>query len=216
MTKQTVGVAIRLHKRKKADGVEETDGEAVGRYAADPALLAAITMSPYNEPSLQGDTMATVAEVERITQAVKGGDLSDIEAMLVAQAIALQTISASLAQRAQRQEKVQNVQTYLTLSLKAQSNSRATLSALVDLKFPRQIMFAKNVSNLNTGTQSINHGDARASETQGEQSKLLEKSDGQWLDTGAKSTAGGADSHMATVEQIHRPTNRRGKVRRVA
>ena len=62
----------------------------------------------------------------------KGGDLHKLETLLISQATALQTIFTSLARRAQLQEYQKNLESFLGLALKAQAQSRATISALVD------------------------------------------------------------------------------------
>ena len=69
---------------------------------------------------------------------VKGGDLHTLEAMLISQATALQTIFTSLVPRAQEQEYQKHLESFLGLALKAQAPRCATISALVDLKYPRQ------------------------------------------------------------------------------
>ena len=90
---------------------------------------------------------------------VKGGNLSTLEAMLISQAAALQTIFTSLARRAQSQEYQKNLEAFLGLALKAQAQSRATISALVDLKYPRQATFVKQ-ANIANGPQQVNNGAA--------------------------------------------------------
>lgn len=67
---------------------------------------------------------------------VNGGDLTRLEAMLVSQATALQTMFTNLARRAANQQQLKQFETFMALALKAQAQSRATVSALVDLKYP--------------------------------------------------------------------------------
>ena len=88
---------------------------------------------------------------------VKGGDLHTLEAMLISQATALQSIFTSLARRAQSQEYQKHLESFLGLTLKAQAQSRATISALVDLKYPRQATFVKQ-ANIAHGPQQVNNG----------------------------------------------------------
>ena len=90
---------------------------------------------------------------------VKGGDLHMLKAMLIIQATALQTIFTSLARRAQEQDYQKNLESFLGLAMKAQSQSRATISALVDLKYPRQATFVKQ-ANIANGPQQVNNGAA--------------------------------------------------------
>ena len=88
---------------------------------------------------------------------VKGGDLHTLEAMLISQATALQTIFSGLALRAQDQTSQRNLEAFLGLALKAQAQSRATITALVDLKDPRQATFVKQ-ANIANGPQQVNNG----------------------------------------------------------
>ena len=168
---------LQLEQRRKANGEPETEAEVVGRSLVDPVISAALMQQRFTAHiGVDASLMSSIHEVRRITDAVKGGDLSDLEGMLVGQAIALQTISASLAHRAAAQTQQRNLEAFLGLSFKAQAQSRATVQALVELKYPRQVVFAKNVSNINSGQQQINHGvpaSAQAEKAERQQSKLL-------------------------------------------
>ena len=65
---------------------------------------------------------------------VTGSDLRTLEAMLIRQATALQTMFTSLARRAQSQKYQKHMEALLGLALKGQVQSRSAISALVDLK----------------------------------------------------------------------------------
>lgn len=96
-----------------------------------------------------------------------------------AQATTLQTVFSSLARRAANQEHLRQYETFMGLALKAQAQSRATISALVDLKFPRQATFVKQ-ANIAHGPQQVNNetttpgGIAHAEEKQRLPNELLE------------------------------------------
>ena len=55
----------------------------------------------------------------------------------------------------------ENLESFPGLALKAQAQSRATLSALVDLKHPRQTTFVKQ-ANITNGLQQINSAGMQA------------------------------------------------------
>jgi hypothetical protein len=95
-------------------------------------------------------------------KAIKDGDLRSLESMLFSQATALQAIFASLSRRASRQEYLKQYQTYLTLGLKAQAQSRATIEALIELKQPRQQPTFVKQANIAHGHQQVNNGTAPA------------------------------------------------------
>ncbi|MBK5537368.1 hypothetical protein JFV28_09150 [Pseudomonas sp. TH05] len=98
----------------------------------------------------------------------------------------------------------------MRLALKAQSQSRATLQTLAELKAPKQIAFVKqaNIGNqvqVNNGTQACL---TRTRKTKKVQNELLEVEHGERLDTRATSTAGGADPAMAPMGAKHRAAKR--------
>ena len=180
----------------------------------------------------QGNVMGKDADmsvlIERLRDTfaeVKGGDLHTLEAMLISQATALQTIFTSLARRAQSQEYQKHLESFLGLALKAQAQSRATISALVDLKYPRQATFVKQ-ANIAHGPQQVNNGGVlgelqqqyaqartHAEDSAPEQNKLLEADHGQpgqRMDARAAQAAERSNQAVETVEQVHRTEKPRG------
>ena len=140
-----------------------------------------------------------------------------MEAMLIGQATALQTIFTSLARRAANQEHLRQYETFLGLALKAQSQSRATLSALVDLKYPRQATFVKQ-ANITKGPQQVNNGAAptgaisHAEEFKTEQNKLLEGKSHErtCLDSGTTPAAKRRHQAVEAVGKVHRAKKPQG------
>jgi len=89
------------------------------------------------------------------------------------------------------------------MALKAQAQSRATISALVDLKYPRQATFVKQ-ANIANGPQQVNNA-THAGEIQPPQNKLLEDASHERMDTGTTTAAARGHPTLETVEPIHRP-----------
>jgi hypothetical protein len=196
--------------------------EVKGRMAMQPSINAASVIEAY-----QGNVMGKDADINTMIDSlrdtfgeVKGGDLHTMEAMLISQATALQSIFTSLARRAALNmgEHMGAVDTYLRLALKAQSQSRATISALVDLKYPRQATFVAQ-ANIAHGPQQVNNGAAppvpvtHGKENELAKNKLLEADHGQpggWVDRGAAATAARGDPAMEAVVKVHRPQEPRG------
>ena len=163
-----------------------TEAQAVAAAAASPTVNAAIVMDAY-QGNIAGDVnlMALVESLQESTDKTKAGDLSNLEAMLIGQATALQTMFTSLAKRASHQEYLTQYGVYMTLALKAQAQSRATISALVDLKYPKQSATFVKQANIANGPQQVNNGafpdkDAQAHAHTGDfetaPNKLLEES----------------------------------------
>jgi len=204
---------------------QQTGEQAFARTALRPAINGAIVVKAY-----QGNLLGKDVDLSELVQGlsdsckrVNDGDLSTLEAMLVSQATALQTIFTSLARRAQLQEHQKHLESFLGLALKAQAQSRATISALVDLKNPRQATFVKQ-ANIANGPQQVNngvgadgsahvHGHAHAEKSAPEQNKLLEadhRQPGGRMDTRAAQAAERGNQAVETVEPVHRAKKPRG------
>lgn len=203
---------------------EDTIEKAKARAALHPAINAATVIQAYQGTIMGKDVDMTemVATLRATTNVVNDGDLSSLEAMLVSQATALQTMFTSLARRAMTQEYQRHTEAFMSLAFKAQAQSRATIATLVDLKYPRQATFIKQ-ANVAHGPQQVNNGagpaggfptkcaHAHGEEPKPDQPELLEQHHGERLDTGKTGTASGVDPHMATVGEVHRPKDTRRK-----
>ncbi|ARJ65057.1 hypothetical protein WV31_04955 [Magnetospirillum sp. ME-1] len=150
---------------------------------------------------------------------VRGGDTSDLESMLVAQATALDAIFMEMARRAALNmgAHLQATETYMRLALKAQSQARCTVETISEIKNPRAAVAFVKQANITSGPQQVNngvgaqyaHARAGAENLKSRQSKLLEhETDGEWLDTRTAGKAGGSDKEMAPVGKVHRPQDR--------
>ena len=103
------------------------------------------------------DLVSLVVELDKNIKTVKDGDLSDLEAMLVSQAKALQLIFLNLTRRASKAEYIRHLQAYMPLALKAQAQSRATIQAIVELKYPRQVIVTQQANIANGAPQQVNN-----------------------------------------------------------
>jgi hypothetical protein len=94
--------------------------------------------------------------------------LSSCEAMLYSQALALQAIFVNAAIRVTEQEWFSNSEAYMRMALKAQSQCRATLETLAQIKNPA-VVFARQ-ANIAQGPQQVNNAmPARESRARGKQ-----------------------------------------------
>jgi len=159
----------------------------------------------------------TVQVMRSAAAAVKANDMSDMEAMLVAQTMSLNAIYAELAQRASRNlgTNLEAAERYMRLALKTQAQSRANIEALGALKSPpvvfaKQANFASGHPQVNNSAAAPVHRGSRAGTADSAQSKLLEASDVERLDTGAKGSAGRTDQDLATVGALHGTKQRSG------
>jgi hypothetical protein len=182
-----------------------------------PTVRAGSTVRDYTKgkDGSGPDVTALIAELERQSQAVSGGNLERAEAILVAQAHSLDAIFGNLARRAITQQYLPQFEAYMRFGLKAQSQCRATLETLALIKNPPNVAFVRQ-ANIAHGPQQVNNGVAsggnasRARESVSEQSKLLEAHDGKRLDAGTTQETSGVDSTLATVGAVNRSQDRPG------
>ena len=95
------------------------------------------------------------AEIQVRSSRVKAGDLSDLEEILVSQAIALNELTnqflckgnGGLFDPIVLQAAPDHPKTMLNLALKAQNQCRATIQTINDLKNPKKTTFIKNQLN---------------------------------------------------------------------
>ena len=144
---------------QKGDGaLTASSAKGKGVLATAPSLNNAAVIESFqaNVMGKDADLGAMVEMLEISVKTISKDDLSGLEAMLVGQATALQTIFTSLSRRAAAQQQLPHFQTYMGLALKAQAQGRATITALGDLKHPRQASFFGQ-TNLTTGPQQVNN-----------------------------------------------------------
>jgi hypothetical protein len=183
-------------KGLRAIGVQgESYDELQARIAFSSVYLNSNTAKvfvqggPQDAPEKCLDTTACAAEMVTKVEALDKGDTSEIEHQLLSQAVALQSIFGEMARRAALNmgTYIGPTEVYMRLALKAQSQCRATLETLAEIKNPRPVYLnprqVNNVAgnqqlNSTDGPQQVNNGagrqPARAEENKKPENKLLE------------------------------------------
>ena len=204
-------------------------GKSVDRTCAEMAGAGlvgnAVTLVNFSHGSIGELSLNdSIAVLKDKGDAVNRGDMREHEAMLSAQAVALNAIFGELARRAALNmgDYIGATETYLRLALKAQSQCRSTIETLAEMKNP-PVVFARQ-ANISNGPQQVNNGvptreqhgpsqyayaHTHAGENQITPTELLEgATDGRTqLDTRATSTTSRSDTRLEPVEAIHRPAN---------
>jgi hypothetical protein len=143
--------------------------------------------------------------------AVHGGDLREVEAILTAQALALNAIFTQMAVYSglNIRHSLDVADRLLRLALRAQAQCRATLETLAALKNPPAAVFARQ-ANIAHGPQQVNNGGSAGptGNPQLAQNELLKHQDGERLDAGAAGAAGASGAALATVGARDWPTHR--------
>jgi hypothetical protein len=114
-------------------------------------------------------------------------------------------------------ENLQAAETFMRLVLKTQTQCRATVETLANIKNPRPVAFVQQ-ANIAHGPQQVNNDSpARelplAAESQSAQRELLETLYGERLNAGAAGATGRVDTAMETVGAVHGAEDG-GRVRR--
>lgn len=178
---------------------EMSQGEMKASLAG--AVIGGAAQKAYSQQFVQLELSDLLIEMRKAGNEAVKGDLGRVERMLMNQALTLDTIFNNLAERASRQEYIKNMDTYLRLALKAQSQARATAETLSIIKNPMPYIKQANIAQ---GHQQVNNAPRTGSDSLNQQTKILEQQHGEWLDTGTQSKAGGVNPQLATVETDYR------------
>lgn len=189
-------------------------GASVAKVLTKPEVGAAAIIETWQANTHDVNELA--AELRRQSEGVIDGDMGRAEAMLLSQAHALEAIFVNLARRATNQEYLSQWETYMRIALKAQSQCRATLEALSEIKHPRSVAFIQQ-ANVANGPQQVNNGASSVSNTrpsagahaQAEKSgfpqdQLSGAANELLPDAGASGIAGGVNPPLAAVGEVHR------------
>ena len=183
---------------------KETQAQALARTVTSPECLSASVLTIcQNIEHTQVNEM--IDQLKAQSAAIHNDDLSRAESMLIAQAHTLDGLFAKLASHALTSNELGKLERYMKLALKAQSQARATLQTLGDIKAPKQIAFVKQ-ANIGNQVQVNNTttAHARTRKKQKEPNELLEEHHGERLDTRTKSKTSRVNQTVATVEKQHR------------
>jgi hypothetical protein len=181
----------------------EDEATVLGRTVLRPTVQAAVTLKEYDKPYGDLDLKGIIVALTEQIEASNDGDMKRAEAMLTAQAHTLDAIFNNLATRAINAEYLNNLDTYLKLALRAQSQCRSTWEALSAIKNPPVAGYVHQANIAHT--QQVNNGTCddipRTRGNQNSQNELLEQKD-ERMDIGTTGTTGKVDPAMATVGEV--------------
>ena len=213
MTDKTVIKTPRAKKDVPAKQDKQSDNEHYAKVSLSPATMSAVLSEAFTKQLFPDTSIADVANAlrDKITN-IQDGDMKPIEAMLIGQAQALQTMFVSLGRQAASKTSLPQYTAFMNLALKAQAQSRATIQALTELKYPKQATFVKQ-ANIANGHQQINNGQnasdintpvhtrapAHAKAIENQPNELLSEMNHATLDSSGTPTPSGTDKAMATV-----------------
>lgn len=193
----------------KVEGDEADRDKFLAQTALRPTVQAAVTLQQWSKKFGELDLSELVQELRNQANMASDGNLARGEAMLMAQAQTLDAIFNELVRRAALNmgEYMNACELYLRLGLKAQSQCRANIETLAEMKNPRQVAFVRQANIANN--QQVNNGSpagnepSRAGSSEYAPNKLLETQHGNGLDFGTTTATIPIDSKLETVGAIN-------------
>lgn len=169
-----------------------------------PTVNNAITAQSYHKRlSVEMDLTEAFEVLQEKCEKVIAGDLNELEATLTAQIVTLNGIYTNLASRSANSDYLSQMETYMRLSLKAQSQCTRTAEVLAAIKNP-PLLYAKQ-ANIAHGHQQVNNSvSPHAGKTKNSQNELLSEANNAALDTRGAAEAGRINQEMETVGAINR------------
>ena len=140
-----------------------TKDDTHSRALAALSTRSAMTATTYKAYAGGGDMLEVsdlMIELRKAGDEVAGGNMSRVEKMLTHQALTLDAIFNSMAQRSHKQDTFKGIEVLMRLALKAQAQARSTAEALALLKNPMPYIRQANIAQ---GPQQVNNGNASAS-----------------------------------------------------
>jgi hypothetical protein len=181
------------------------------KVMSGPFVTNAVALSKFGKGSFGDLDLTSLVGVlaENSTQ-IKANDMTNVEATLNSQAMALNIIFGELTRRTASRLSgetinVEAVNLFFKMAMKAQNQCRMTLETLANIKNP-PVVYAKQ-ANIANGPQQVNNGNtshAHATENRTQPSKLLEQDNEQRMDAGTKGQTSESNSEMATVASVNR------------
>lgn len=131
--------------------------------------------------------------------------------MLASPAYTLNEVFSNLASRAYLNfgEYLDSGERFMRLAMKAQSQCRATIETLAEIKNPRPIAFVKQ-ANIANGHQQVNNGSSRA-ENETQPNKLSEEDNELSPNSGTPALESRVNPTLETLGKIDRPKVRSRK-----
>ena len=185
------------------EAIAALNDELIARALHQPEVRAARTIQRFEGEKL--DINAAADELRGLVVEVQAGSMKRPEAMLVAQAHALDALFSALAIRSHansREGCLDAADRYLRLALKAQAQAVRTIEALGELKNPRPVTFVRQ-ANLATNQQVNNH----LTQAGDFQNEPIKQSETLPSDNRASSLEGRVNSPVDALEKVDRATH---------
>jgi len=167
-----------------------------------PSIMNTVTAQAFIKPTAgEIDLEESVLIMREKAKKINDGDLSELEATLMAQVVSLNTIFNALATRSHSSDYMNQVEINMRLALKAQSQCARTIEILAAVKNP-PVVFAKQ-ANIAHGHQQVNNGSQPTHAGKANSSnELLNEENNATLDTRGTTKTIRVNQELATMESL--------------
>jgi len=197
-----------MAKKKKDKPKEKSKTELDKNSAEFKKAFAQVMISPSGTSAFALDKMhghvdwpEIQAALQDINEDVFDGNLNIAEALLMDQAMVLQTIFTTHTAAMLEAKTVDFMDAYSRIALRAQNQCQRTLRTLLEYKNPKRATFIKQLN------QQFNQGESPreiSEKTLEPANELLEENHDARLDTGTPQEAGKGNQEVETVGKIDR------------
>ena len=157
--------------------------------------------------------------MNKVTNVVLEGNLTDLERMLTTQSLLLNNVFNDMLFCAGRNknEHLKAMQVYMNLAMKAQAQCRCTVEAINEIKNPKSITITKQANV--AGQQVVNNGVINTGESsRGEKKEASESNEVNKIgvinhatvDAGIKTSTKGKNNADKTLAEVNRSKDKRG------
>lgn len=178
----------------------------IAKAALRPNLLAANTISRFNQVAGNVGLMEMAYELNEQISRVQKGDLGHAEETLAAQAIVLDTLFNTLAVKSLQAPDLSMQAVVLKMALQAQRQCCQTYEALSAIKNPPTVTVVRQ-TNIGQAVQ-VNNGAVDEIPKSYLENELLESNHGNGMDIGTQGSAITANQDLAAMEKLDRPKKR--------
>ena len=192
-------------------GGERPRKTLVAEMAVKPNVNAASTIQMLRGKMFGGLDIGPLSkELAVHNDALKGGDMSRAEDILLSQAHVLDALFHQLAEHSSVNiaENFNAAERLMRLALKSQNQCQATLRTLGEIKAPKNVAFVKQANIAQN--QQVNNNQPkdmvkpRVRKTKNQQNEVLENDDGKRLDGRAEAATERANSELEAVGAVNR------------
>lgn len=199
---------------KETCPVSEKEADQV-TLAMAPNVKAAATIKDYSKNFGDISLSGLILDLGRQVDIMASGDLTRAENLLAAQAHTLDAIFNNLASTAANTNRIDHMEHYMRLALKAQNQCRTTLESLSAMKSPQSIAFVKqaNIGNAVQVNNGIRFGekDEKHEKVPGFGKQTIGDNDDTSMVSGTASPSSRADSELETVGKVYWSSDQRRK-----